>query len=356
MENMRENSRNIEFVSERPLNNGKSWERVLDTRDPECWRFRCSKKIWAVLLFFISSFGFFICSFSFLAAAAAIFLVLAVLLTVKMFSCTPTFDFDRKCFYCDRKKPRYGEVSHLKGYLPFSRISGIQIFYNVVHGSKGSNRQCYELNLMTDDLRRVFVAGSCNYSNIRKAAEMLAEKLNVPLKENDKNKVVTKPVPRWVAFIFLFLFSGMGLLGFVLNIIQPALKNWRSQEWQAVEAEVRSSQLSSARRKSKNSSYTVYKAEITYHYTVKGKNYSSSTYSFFHDFTRNFRKHKELLKNYPVGKKIVCYINPDNPEQAVMTQKMPPLAPLCAEAGCYLFFTAVGVGIFLLLWFQRKKD
>ena len=355
MENLKENSRNIEFVSDRPLSKGK-WERVLDTGNPECWRFRLTKRIFMPFLFLVLPLASAFLSVNLIAAGVIVFILLLSIFIVKHFSADPTFDFNQKCFYCDRKKPRYGDVSQLKGYLPFSQISGIQILYTTIHGSKGNVRQFYELNLITDDLRRVFVATSSNYSNIRKAAEKIGEKLNVPVKENDKNRLTPKPAPRWLAFLFLIPFSGLGIFCLIFNIIHPLLKNIRSQAWPSVQAEVVNTHLATSRRSSKNGSYTVYKAEITYKYNVKGKIYSCSNYSFFHDFTRNPRKHRELIRNHPVGKKISCYFDPEAPHQAVIEKQLPSPWKLAAESAGYLLFVFAGAGIFLLLWSQRKKD
>ncbi|MBE6386180.1 MAG: DUF3592 domain-containing protein [Lentisphaerae bacterium] len=352
-----EQERLINFVNDRPLNNGKSWERVLDTRDPDCWRFRLSRTIWALYIFLLSvplaagfsgSWGTLIFSLIF------IFFILFILAgSAKEFYAVPTFDFRNGCFYRDWKKPRYGDVSTLKGYLPFSKISGIQLFYKVVHRSKGP-RQIYELNLITDDLNRIFVTDSSNYAYLRENAEKLSQKLNIPITENDKHKTKEKTVPRWVAVLFLIIFSGAGTLGAIQNIISPLIQNSRTEKWLSVPAEVTNSYVKTARRRSKHSSYTVYKAEITFKYDVKGKSYTSDTYSFFHDFSRSSYKHRQLVKKFVPGKKINCYCNPDDPRRAVIDKKI-PAAELVAESGAYLFFIAVGAGVFILLWSQRKK-
>ena len=353
-----EQERLINFVNDRPLNNGKSWERVLETRDPECWYFRLSRSIWGLYAFLIlpplaatlsGSGSALIFSLIFL-----FFILFILAISAKDFFAVPTFDFRNGCFYRDWKKPRYGDVSSLKDYLPFSKISGIQLLYKIVHRCKSGPCQFYELNLITDDLNRIFITDSSNYASLKKTAETLSQKLNVPLKENDRNKTKQKNVPRWVAILFLIIFSGAGTLGAIQNIISPLIQNSRTEKWLSVPAEVTNSYVKTARRRSKHSSYTVYKAEITFKYDVKGKSYTSDTYSFFHDFSRSSYKHRQLVKKFAPGKKFHCFSNPAAPHQAVIDKNIPARSLFLEGAG-YSFFIVVGVGIFILLWSQRKK-
>lgn len=354
-ENQERINQMLEFADERPLSGGKSCERFLDKGQGDLWRFRVSKAIYL-------PFGFLImiplwiafASGSWFAMIIPAVALLILSIASKSFLSTPTFDFSNNCYYCDSRKPKYGDVTTLKHYLPLSKITAIQLLFKTVRGSKGSVRQGYELNLVTDDVKRVFVTDSSNYARLRKAAEELAARLNVPLKEYSRNKIASKPVPRWCGFIFLFFFSGMGMIGLYQNVLQPLQRNLQAQKWSSQPAVVTKSIVETQRRHSKSSSYTVYKAVISYRYFYKGKEYTSDLYSMFNDFKRSGSTARQLVRNYPPGKQIRCFVNPDVPFQAVIDKKI-PAAGLCLEAGGYMIFICAGIGVFLLLWSQRKR-
>ena len=345
----------LEFADERPLSGGKSCERFLDKRQPDVWRFRVSKAIFLPFGFMIMiPLWIVFASGSWFALIIPAVALLVLIIASKSFLSTPTFDFSNNCYYCDDKKPEYGDLSTLKNYLPLSKITAIQLLFKTVRGSKGKVRQGYELNLVTDDVKRIFVTDSGSYDKLRKAAEELAQRLNVPVKESSRNKVTSKPVPRWCAFIFLIVFSGMGTIGLFQNVLHPLLQNFQAQTWLSCEGTVTKSFIDSQRRRSKNSSYTVYKARISCKYFYNDREYTSENYSFFNDFTRSSYRARTLVSKYPAGKKITCFVNPANPFQAVIDKKI-PAAHLCTEAGGYLVFICAGLGIFFLLWSQRKK-
>lgn len=356
---MKENQERMQqmlvFADERPLSGGKSCERFLDKREPDVWRFRVSKALFLPIVFLLTiPLWIFFASGSWFAVIIPAVILLIIWIASKSFLSTPTFDFSNKCYYCDDRKPEYGDFSSLKNYLPLSKITAIQLLFKTVHGNRGSVRQGYELNLVTDDVKRVFVTDSSSYNKLRKAAEDLAQRLNVPVKESSRNKVTSKPVPRWCAFLFLVVFSGLGSIGLFQNILQPLQQNFQAQKWTPCEAVITKSFVDSQRRRSKNSSYTVYKALITYKYFYNNKEYTSENYSFFNDFTRSHSRARTLANKYPAGKKITCFVDPANPFQAVIDKKI-PAAHLWLEAGGYLVFVCAGIGIFFLLWSQRKR-
>ena len=196
---------------------------------------------------------------------------------------------------------------------------------------------------------------SGSYEKLRTAAELLAEKLNVPVKVHlrDQN-IKVKKFPAWIGFIFLFGFSGLGGLALYLHVCQPLYRSLRAQEFQPVSAVVTQSKIVSERHKSKNSSYTVYKADISFAYMVKGKKYSSNNYTYFDDFSRSSSRANAMVRKHPAGKQITCYINPANPYQAVVDRKI-PCWELASEALGYTFFLVMGFVIFAILRAQRNK-
>lgn len=56
--------------------------------------------------------------------------------------------------------------------------------------------------------------------------------------------------------------------------------------------------------------------QVTYYYTVKGKRYTGTKYSFKKPSDPN------ILYNYPKGSRSICYVNPKNPKQAVLSREL----------------------------------
>ena len=353
-----EQERLISFANERPMRPNKSGiQRVLDTRDPSCWRFRLSRLqffgVAAIVLLPnlpLAFFGHLI----FLIFPAFVLTILGI-----VYWCNgnvPTFDFGNGCFYNDRKKPRYGDFSTLKDYLPLKKITAIQLLLKTVYGGKGSRRLVLELNLFTDDLKRVHVADSSDLKGMRNAAKMLSEKLDVPLKESEPEEAKKlKKTPRWVGFIFLFIFGSVGIGGFYTHALSPLIENFNSRNWKEVPAVVVKSRVENARRRSKNGHYTVYRARISYQYRFNGKVYSSENYSAFtRDFSRGSSEKFRIVRNNPPGKKIICFVNPAAPQQAVCSREIPSWQ-LVLEGGFFLIFFVVGVFVCCLIWKQSTK-
>ena len=352
-----EPERLISFANERPMRPNKSgMPRVLDTRDPSCWRFRHNRLIFVlittvVLLPTLPVAFFHLIFLIFPAFALTIFGI--------VYWCNrniPTFDFSNGCFYNDRKKPRYGDFSTLKDYLPLKKITAIQLLLKTVYGGKGSRRTVLELNLFTDDLKRVHVTDSSDLKQMRKAAEMLSEKLNVPLKECEPDPAKkSNPAPRWLGFLFLFIFGSVGVGGFYTNTLSPLIENFNSRNWKEVPAVVVNSHVEDARRRSKNGHYTVYRAKICYQYLFKGKLYTSEIYSAFsRDFSRGSSEKSRIVRNNPPGRKIVCFVDPLTPQRAVCSREI-PWGQLLLEGGTFLIFAVFGVAVCGFIWKKSKK-
>ena len=323
-----EGERFIQFADSMPMKPGMGEAKKLDSRNADRWIFKnkFTFKTVVVILFLI----FMLPPLTLLTqkalvgvVALLIALFFLVILLIRKFSNTPVFDFENQCFYRSRKKPRYGDHSTLKDYLPFSQIAGIQFLYKVVHGSKGHTHQGFEINLFTQELTRVFVVDGENKEQLYKEAQMLAERLNVPLKENDENKVVQKRMPVWVRCVFGILFggAGTGLLG--STVIFPLAEQLNSQKWVPVAAVVSASDISShTRKRSKGASYTVYKANIKYKYQYKKRIYTADRHNFFSNEYERRSEARDVLKHYPAGKKTTCFVDPENPSRAVLTRRI----------------------------------
>jgi len=120
-------------------------------------------------------------------------------------------------------------------------------------------------------------------------------------------------------FIGTIIFGGLGIF-LMLTWVHNLQMARSSKSWPAVQGAVVSSRvvqvLDSTDKKGKR--HYSYKGLVKYSYSVEGQNYLSARISFG-DYSTSSPDHAEkIVANYPVGKQVRVYYNPDSPVQAVL--------------------------------------
>ena len=151
--------------------------------------------------------------------------------------------------------------------------------------------------------------------------------------------------------VFLTLFSipfaGVGV-GMAIATIWTLVAYFEQQSWDTAEATIKSAKLESHSGKDSTS----YSVNATYDYEYKGKSYKDATKvsqysgsdnisSFHQDLHKKLQKHVESKGPYQ------CFVNPDNPEEAVLNRDLRPL-----KLVFYGIFVAVfgGAGFGIMFW------
>lgn len=115
-------------------------------------------------------------------------------------------------------------------------------------------------------------------------------------------------------FFSVFLLFGLGFL--YLMLLRPLLQIRAARDWVQTPCEIVSSKVGVHRGDS-----TTYSIDITYKYQVRGREYQSDRY-YFRTGSSSGRSGKQAVVNrYPVGKKTVCYVDPDDPTEAVIQRE-----------------------------------
>ena len=97
-----------------------------------------------------------------------------------------------------------------------------------------------------------------------------------------------------------------------------------------------------------------YKAVIHYRYEFKGQVFESQRYSIFsEDFTRGASEKRRIVRACPPGKKIICRVDPANPEEAVISTRL-PWSELLSSSILSLFLTSIGLLAFSAIWKSRR--
>ena len=121
--------------------------------------------------------------------------------------------------------------------------------------------------------------------------------------------------PRTLIFGFLAILGG--LLFYFLGY-GPFTKIIQAQHWVAVQAQVELSSVVTGIVRTKDGTRKIYKVNIQYPYQYNGKSYLGNQYDFNNFYTSDYTHPQNVLSDYPVGKKFICYVNPTNPSESVI--------------------------------------
>jgi hypothetical protein len=123
-------------------------------------------------------------------------------------------------------------------------------------------------------------------------------------------------------FFGTIIFGGLGIF-LLFTWVQNLQMARSSKSWPAVQGTVVSSKvvrvLDSTDKNGKR--HYIYKGLVKYSYTVEGQNHLSTRISFG-DYSTSRAGHAEkIVANYPIGKQVRVYYDPDFPVQAVLERK-----------------------------------
>jgi hypothetical protein len=132
-------------------------------------------------------------------------------------------------------------------------------------------------------------------------------------------------------FFLIFLLAGAAVLWFLF--VRPALKVVKAQAWSAVDCTVVESQV----EESSSDDGTTYRANVVTAYSFNGGEYRAGSYDFSGKvYSSGYDGKAKVVSQYPVGTRTTCYVNPEDPNEAVISR---------AFSATYLF------GLFGLLFF-----
>jgi hypothetical protein len=152
-----------------------------------------------------------------------------------------------------------------------------------------------------------------------------------PIVLKPKGFKTRKPI---VAFCSLFVV--VGFLVFYAMFIRPVIKIRDARHWPAVPCTVVSSRV-----QSHNSDGTTYSVDILYRYEIRGREYKANRYNFFGVSSSGHSGKARIVRQYPPGRKTVCYVNPGDPTDAVL---FPGFTPTMWFGLLPLLFVVAGAG------------
>ena len=139
-----------------------------------------------------------------------------------------------------------------------------------------------------------------------------------------------------VLFALPFLVAG-GLLTWFLLIV-PGRKLLDAQRWQPTPCVV----LTSGVEESSDSDGTTYRVAISFTYSVSGIRHQSDRYDFMGAYSSGYDGKAEVVARYPPGTEATCYVDPDEPSQAVFDRRIKPIYLIALLP---LLFLGAGAGM-----------
>jgi len=114
----------------------------------------------------------------------------------------------------------------------------------------------------------------------------------------------------------VFMLIGGGAMYAML--IHPMLKEIAAARWPQVPCEILSSKV--GQHRGSKGGYT-YSVDVRYRYTIRGRELIGTSYNFDTGTSSSRGWREAAVASLPAGKKTVCYVNPEDPLDAVLSVK-----------------------------------
>ncbi len=117
-----------------------------------------------------------------------------------------------------------------------------------------------------------------------------------------------------VLFFSVFFLAGCGF--FVLFFVIPIYGVLRARSWVETPCTIVSSEVKT-HHDDEGETYSIY---IVYNYTFDGRQYQSERYDFAMGSSSGYKGKKRIVDQHPPGSQHVCYVDPNNPKEAVINR------------------------------------
>lgn len=149
--------------------------------------------------------------------------------------------------------------------------------------------------------------------------------------------------PRIAATVVLVAFIGMDVL-FLGFVIHEAWRQYQTRHWTPTSCQILRSGVVEDRSRNPGRPYV---AKVVYRYLWRGKSYESEQIQLDSARFGDYAKAAALAGRFPAGTESTCFVNPEDPEEAVLVHRTPWWALMGMVP---LMFILIGLGGLLLVW------
>ena len=154
--------------------------------------------------------------------------------------------------------------------------------------------------------------------------------------------------------IIALLIAGIVMLGYGGFFIY---KGYKSRNWPQTTGTIAAAYVERKTSRDSNTRKTSYKymARIRYVYKVNGRSYTNDEIGYGKNqyTSRKESKTKKYLQQFPVGKPVKVFYNPENPAQAVLKQGITGGAILVLTVGIFFLLASSGM---LYVFINSKRN
>ena len=119
---------------------------------------------------------------------------------------------------------------------------------------------------------------------------------------------------KFVAYIFFSIFAIAGLVASFFFLVLPVKNVIAARSWVETPCRILSAQV----KRHSGSDGTTYSVDISYQYEFNDKTFTGNRYSFMGGSSSGRSGKRAVVDEYRKAKNPVCFVNSDNPEQAVL--------------------------------------
>jgi hypothetical protein len=130
-----------------------------------------------------------------------------------------------------------------------------------------------------------------------------------------KRRRAGQPTGCLVAFFSLFFLAGCATAYFLL--VRPLWLWGDSRSWPQTTCTVLESRVGER----SDSDGTTYSVDVVYTYSFGGRGYRSDRYGFFGGSSSGYEGKARIVARYPPGSRVPCWVDPDDPEYAVLSRE-----------------------------------
>lgn len=159
-----------------------------------------------------------------------------------------------------------------------------------------------------------------------------------PVVEAISAKAPSKAGPVFMCIFFGVFFLVGGVLTFFF-LVRPVVKILSARNWEETPCSVLSSEVT----QHSGDDGPTYAIDILYSYEFNGRKYESNRYDFMGGSSSGYSGKRAIVKRYPPGKTAICYVNPNDPGEAVLEPGFTPTLLFGLIPMVFLFIGAGGL-------------
>jgi hypothetical protein len=168
------------------------------------------------------------------------------------------------------------------------------------------------------------------------------------LPKTPQSKTAGKISPKRFLFVFGLVFMAVGLVASYFLLVRPLAKIHDARGWVETPCTIKSAEVKSH----SSDDGTTYSIEIVYGYNFEGIRHEADQYDFIGGSSSGRRGKQEVVNRYRKAANPVCYVNPEDPAEAVLQRDLTWKNAL----GLFpLPFLAVGIGVLIYAWKYKGK-